>query len=154
MKLRYALLFILITACTSKSPVTSVTVPKIVNEQQALQLYNGVITGEGETRANGIAEFIYNLTANTSLLKISLNIEPKDAINYQVWLKNPTNNEWLSAGALRNPNNNARFTSSAELPMDARMFTEVLVTEQPVGTESRDNIVAKATLKPVVLPGI
>jgi hypothetical protein len=154
MKQYYVLPFILLAACSTSLDVSQTTeAPSNQAVAHPVQIMNGVLISEGAVPLNGVAEFMYKPEFNTSILKITLNIEPKDSINYQAWLKNPSNNEWLSAGALRNPGNNARFTSSAELAVDARQFTEVLVTEQPVGTESRDTIVARATLKSVVIPG-
>lgn len=142
--LRYAIFSLIIfTACTQQvaevKPTTTNTSSKIIVER-----LRSPLEPTSDVPLNGIAEFIYNPVDNTSQLVLRLNIEPKDGLYYQAWLKDSKTNEWLSAGTLKSASNNARHSSSAVINKDARRFSTVIVTEQVVGTQSLEAIVAQA----------
>ena len=65
---------------------------------------------------------------------------------YQAWLTDEATNEWLTVGALNSFASDARHVSTYESKDDLRRFTQLKITKQPIGSESRELIVAEATI--------
>lgn len=144
--LRSVIFLAIALAACSKEPVQPVITTTNTNTEQRVivERLRAPLEQVSDTPANGIAEFVYNPVDETSQLVLRLNVEPKEGMYYQAWLKDSTTNEWLSAGILKSASNNARHTSSAVINKDARSFSTVVVTEQGVGTQSREAIIAQA----------
>lgn len=108
----------------------------------------GAIKGEGDTKANGVAQS--HVFANgTTIATVNVNIhEAPSGYTFIAWLQKPGSQERIRLDALQNPLNDVRHLITAEVEKDLRGYTSVLVTKEGTGGPMEtDPIVATGVLK-------
>lgn len=135
----------LLAACAQVDTSNSITSSSASSIIPAKMYVIGSVSGTETTPANGVIQVLKS--AEGSLLKAEVNIQPIDGQYYALWLVNSSAEAKL-IGSLRSRTKDVRHGVSAELDFDAAQYNTIRISTQPIGSNATvQTIVASGTLK-------
>ncbi len=108
----------------------------------------GAMKGEGETKANGVAQS-HVFADGTTVATVNVNIhEAPKGSHFVAWLQKPGATERIRLDILQNPMKDVRHLITVDIDKDLSGYTSVLVTREAAGGPMEtDPVVATGVLK-------
>ena len=154
--------FLLMTACRGRQRVhTDTTIGKevmqvvmptgkgVVHPQHGKEEWFaiGPMKGEGDTKANGVAQ-AHVFADGATIVTVNLNIHEPKAGYFVAWVQKPGSTERVLIDRMQNPLKDVRFAATADIAKDLRDYTTVIVTLQRSSSPQKDDpVVATGVLK-------